>query len=184
MIPRRWRKIAEAGSTAPHETFSLRAERELEDRGRANALEHDAFHAYRARRDHRHCRGDVDGHRPSAEFKSGLTKAWPFWRRRSLRRAVAVEERGRLVELSRPQEDQDRIRGDAQPHDRDDAELESDPSPFRPRSVSQRSNTAGNEVSNVSSGHRLRITSLHRHSISKRAAFSTNWNRAAARMCA
>src|SRR4029077_6834441 len=45
-----------------HEAFPLRADRELENCGGANALEHDAFHSYRTRRHYWHRGRDVDGH--------------------------------------------------------------------------------------------------------------------------
>ncbi len=45
-----------------HEAVSLRADRELEDRRRADGGEQDALHADRARRDHRHRGRHFDGH--------------------------------------------------------------------------------------------------------------------------
>src|SRR5205823_5807053 len=46
----------------PNETFSLRAQRELEDRSRANALEPDALNAHGTRGHYRDNRCHVDGH--------------------------------------------------------------------------------------------------------------------------
>src|SRR5207247_10122760 len=44
-----------------HETFSLRADRKLENRSCANALEPDAFNAHGTRRYHRHHRCHING---------------------------------------------------------------------------------------------------------------------------
>src|SRR5947207_10761680 len=101
----RWRQ-----AKIDSETLCLRAERKLEDRGGANALEHDAIHSYRTGRHHWHRGRDVDGHGYWRNSSRVRQKHGHLRRRRSLRRTVAVEECGRLVELPRPQEDQDRIR--------------------------------------------------------------------------
>ena len=65
------------GRVIRHEAVSLRAERKLENRGRANAIEHDAFNAHRARRHHRHRRRDVDGHRDERDIHRVSIKACP-----------------------------------------------------------------------------------------------------------
>src|SRR5438128_606881 len=109
-----------------HETFSLRARRELEDRLCADALESDAVDVNGARRHHRDRRCNIDGHgdwRNSSRFRQ---KYGGSRRRRALRDAMAMETGGRLVELSRPEKNPDRIRRNDQPHDCGDAEFEPD----------------------------------------------------------
>src|SRR5437899_2060101 len=89
-----------------HETPSIRAERKLENRSGANALESDALNTHRPRGDHWHYRRDVDGHRSERDLYRFRQKHGSSRRRRLVRDAMAVEASRRLVELPGPQKDQ------------------------------------------------------------------------------
>src|ERR1044072_8193273 len=77
-----------------NETLSVRAERKLENRRGADAFEQNALNPHCARRSHRDCSRDTDGHRDRRNPGWIRQKHGHFRRRCALCLAMAVEARG------------------------------------------------------------------------------------------
>ena len=162
-----------------NETFSLRAERKLEDRSGANALEPDALHAYRARRNHWHRRRHVDGHGDRRNFESGSTRAWPS---SAMTFSTSRNGRGRMWTIggttatarkSRPNTPRINRMIAATPNSNLVVAVPTS-------SLIDRLNMRQRSGQRVRSAGPRRISSSHRQSILKKADSSTNSNRAAA----